>query len=163
MHQQYCLCIANKPRLSLIKADTLNFTWENYFVWRTNEDFTFPCERSKTLLCLDYAKMLWFVLRMHQDFVGIENTQIVYFALWKDKDCTLIGNAPRLYFGLKMRLFFYRKRRYLIKCALYVSDITFIGYGEEKQKSDVQIIYYGLVIHKDYFALRMHQPKIYFG
>ena len=50
-----------------------------------------------------------------------------------------------------------------MKCALYVSDITFIGYGEEKQKSDVQIIYYGLVIHKDYFALRMHQPKIYFG
>jgi hypothetical protein len=48
MHQQYCLCIANKPRLSLIKADTLNFTWENYFVWRTNEDFTFPCERSKS-------------------------------------------------------------------------------------------------------------------
>jgi hypothetical protein len=66
----------------------------------------------------------------------------------------------RLYFGLKMRLFFYRKRRYLIKCALYVSDITFIGYGEEKQKSDVQIIYYGLVIHKDYFALVHSLSKV---
>jgi hypothetical protein len=42
---------------------------------------------------------------------------------------------PRLYFGLKMRLFFYKKRRYLMKCALYVSDITFIGYGEEKSCS----------------------------
>lgn len=99
---------------------------------------------------------------MHQDFV--EKTQIVYFAFWKDKDCTLIGNARIFTLDWKCVYSFIEKNLDMfIKCAQCVSDMTFIGYGEVKQKSDVQVIYYGLVKETTLPWECTNQPKIYFG